>query len=62
MLRKKLRYSMILMRTAPLGGLSAAFWQLLGWSALHISMINYATMEENKVFYKAIVRDWGINL
>ena len=45
-LRKKLRNSTILMRTVLLGGL----WPLLGWSVLYISMMNDATMEENKVF------------
>ena len=57
-LRKKLRNSTILMRTVLLGGL----WPLLGWSVLYISMMNDATMEENKVFCEAIVRDYDGNL
>ena len=61
MLRKKLRNRTILMRTAPLGGLSAAFWPLLGRSVLYISIINAATMAENKVFCMAIVRDFDVN-
>jgi hypothetical protein len=62
MLRKKLRNSTILVRTAPLGRASVAFWPLLGWSVLYVSMINAATMEENKEFCKAIVRDCHVNL
>ena len=42
-LRKKLRNSTILMRRAVLGGLEV-------WRILYISMINDATMEENKLF------------
>jgi len=57
MLRKKLRNSTILMRTAVLGGVPTAFWPLLGKSVLYISMINAATMAENKVFCKVIVSD-----
>jgi hypothetical protein len=62
MLRKKLRNSTILMRTVPLEGLPAAFWPLLGRSVLYISMINAATVAENKLFCNAIVRDCGVNL
>jgi hypothetical protein len=62
MLRKKLRNSTILMRTAVLEGITTAFWPLLGRSVLYISMINAATMAENKVFCKAIVRGCDVNL
>jgi hypothetical protein len=62
MLRKKLRNSTILMRTAPLGGTPEEFGPLLGSRILYISMINAATMEENKEFCKAIVRDCDANL
>jgi len=62
MLRKKLRNSTILMRTAVLWEISGAFWPLLGRSVLYISMINDATMAENKVFCKAFVRDCNVNL
>jgi hypothetical protein len=61
MLRKKLRNSAILLRTAVLGGLSAAFWPLLGRSVLYISMMNDATMAENKVFCKITIRDLEIS-
>jgi hypothetical protein len=47
MLRKKLRNKTILMRMARLEGLEV-------WRVLYISMINDATMEENKLFCKAI--------
>ena len=57
MLRKRLRNSTILMRKARLEG-PPAFW-----SVLYVSMINDATMEENKVFCRVIVRDhiWTVN-
>ena len=47
MLRPKLRNNTILMRTAILGGLSP----LAGVRFLYISMMNDATMEENKLFW-----------
>jgi hypothetical protein len=51
-----------LMRSALLGGISTAFWPLLGRRVLYISMINDATMEEYKVAYKVIVRRCDVNL
>jgi hypothetical protein len=59
MLRKKLMYNMILMRTALLGGLLVV-WPA-GRRVLYISMINDATMEENKVTYKVIVSNHDVN-
>ena len=53
-LRKKLRNSTILMRRAVLGGLEV-------WRILYISMINDATMEENKLFCGGIVRTDHVN-
>jgi hypothetical protein len=57
MLRKRLRNSTILMRKARLERSPAV------WSVLYVSMINDATMEENKVFCRVIVRDhiWTVN-
>ena len=54
MLRKKLINSTILMRTALLGGSEV-------WTVLYISMINDATMEENKLFCGGIVRTHDVN-
>jgi hypothetical protein len=48
-LRNKLRNRTILMRRAVLGGSES-------WKILYISMINDATIEENKLFYWIIVR------
>jgi len=59
MLKKKLRNSTILMRTAIVGGLS---WPLLGRSVLYISIMNDATMAENKLFCKPIVSGREINV
>jgi hypothetical protein len=53
-LRKKLRNSTILMRRAVLGGSGV-------WRVLYISMINDATMEENKVHCEVIIRDHDVN-
>ena len=53
MLRKKLRNNTILIRTVILEGP----FPLAGLSVLYISMMNDATMEENKLFCKLIVRD-----
>jgi hypothetical protein len=57
MLRRKLRNNTILMRTAILGGVPP----LAGLSVLYISMMNDATMEENKLFCKVIVSDHDMN-
>ena len=57
MLRKKLRNSTILMRTAIPGGVPP----LAGMRFLYISMMNDATMEENKLFCKVIVGDHDMN-
>jgi hypothetical protein len=62
MLRKKLRNSTILMRTALLEEISAGLWPLFDMSVWYIWMMNDATMEENKEFCKAIVRDCDGNL
>ena len=58
MLRKKLRNSTILMRTALLWGIAGL---LPGTRVLYISMINDATMEENKVLCGEIVRNHDVN-
>jgi hypothetical protein len=58
MLKKKLRKSTILIRTALLGGC----WPLSGRRVLYISMINDATMEENKLFCNVIVRDRDVDI
>jgi hypothetical protein len=55
MLRPKLKNSTMLMRTAMLEGPPAV------WRVLYISMINDATMEENKVDCEVIVRDHDVN-
>jgi hypothetical protein len=57
MLRRKLRNNTILMRTAILGGLSP----LVGVRFLYISMMNDATMEENKLFCEVLVRNHDLN-
>jgi hypothetical protein len=57
MLRRKQRNNTILMRTAILGGLSP----LAGVRFLYISMMNDATMEENKLFCEVVVRDRNVN-
>jgi hypothetical protein len=57
MLRKKLRNKTTLMRTAMLGGLPPPE----GMSVLYISMMNDATMEENKLFCKIVVREHDVN-
>jgi hypothetical protein len=63
MLRRKLRNNTILMRTAILEGLFAVCWPLPpeGRSVLYISMINDATMDENRVFCEVIVRQHDVN-
>ena len=45
------------MRTAILGGVPP----LVGLRSLYISMMNAATMEENKLFCKVIVGDHDMN-
>jgi hypothetical protein len=57
-LRKKLKNNAILMRRAVLGRIAGL---LPGTSVLYISMINDATMEENKLFCKVIVRYHDLN-
>ena len=55
-LRKKLRYSTILMRMAMFGGPLVVCCPFTGRRVLYISMMNDATMEENKLFCKVIRR------
>src|SRR6266403_5413636 len=58
MLSKKLRNNTILMRTVTP---EMVCWLLLGMSVLYISMMNAATMAENKVFWRVIVRHPNVN-